>query len=103
MLGVNSEDTNKHYSLKDENKAPIDYLIALKHYIYNLFVRKTKLNEIVVEYNIDCGPNERIDLQIWGVVCIDKVRHTTKENVSIRFYLLSMRHQVKGLFFNLQL
>ncbi len=43
-------------SIKKENKAPFDYFrdILLNHYIDLLFVSETKLDERVVEKDLDC-------------------------------------------------
>ncbi len=49
-------------SLKKENKAPIDYFrdILLNHYIDLLFVNETKLDERVVEKDLDCSPDFKL-------------------------------------------
>ncbi len=49
-------------NLKKENKAPIDYFrdISLKHYIDLLFVSETKLDERVVEKDLDCSPDFKL-------------------------------------------
>ncbi len=49
-------------SLEKENKAPIDYFrdILLNHYIDLLFVSETKLDEQVVEKDLNCSPDFKL-------------------------------------------